>query len=520
MQVLQSLRRAELLFADEPAVFDGDLVLNWRQFAARVYKLAGALRRLGIEPDDKVAVLMLNGHRYLELFYGVFAAGGVIVPLNIRLAPPELVYQIAEAEAKVLVVDDTFALMLPAFAGKIPGVRQIVFASSGEAPEGLLAYETILSAADPAIDAQRGGDDVAGIFYTGGTTGRPKGVMLTHDNIMANALNGLMAARGSHRDVFLHSAPMFHLADCSSTFGLTMIGAKHAFIPFFEPTAMLEAIQRYRVTLGLAIPTMLNMLLNHPEFSRFDLSSLRYLSYGASPIPEALLRRALDTLKCDFVQGYGMTELSPLCAYLPAEDHVREGTPEQMKRLKAAGIPVFTAEVRVVDEQDRELPRGEIGEICARGPMVMKGYWKQPEATAEALRGGWMHTGDAGYMDEHGYIYLVDRTKDMIVTGGENVYSVEVEAALYEHPAVLEAAVIGVPDAEWGEAVHAVVHLKPNQQASAEELRHHCHSLIANYKCPKSFSFSAHELPKSGAGKILKRDLRVPFWKDEERQIH
>lgn len=520
MQVMQTLRRAELLYAREPAVLEGDLVMNWAEFARRTYKLAGALQELGIGDDDKVAVLMLNGHRYLELFYATFAAGGVIVPLNIRLAPPELIFQINEAEVQVLVVDDTFALMLPAFAGKLTTVRHIVFAGRSEPPTGTLSYEAILEAAAPATAADRGEDDVAGIFYTGGTTGRPKGVMLTHDNIMANAQNGLIVNHGKSRDIYLHSAPMFHLADCSATFGLTLTGAKHAFIPYYEPTKMLEAIQKHRVTLALMIPTMLNMVLNHPQFDSYDVSSLRVISYGASPIPNALLRRALDKLPCDFIQGYGMTELSPLCAMLPPEDHVRDGTPEQLKRLRAAGIPIYTAEVRVVDENDQEVPRGEVGEICARGPMVMKGYWKQPEATAEALRGGWMHTGDAGYMDENGYIYLVDRTKDMIVTGGENVYSVEVEAAIYEHPAVLEAAVIGIPDGEWGEAVHAVVHLKPNHQATAEELQHHCHALIANYKCPKSISFSDKELPKSGAGKILKRDLRIPFWEGKERQIN
>lgn len=521
MQVMQTLRRAELLFSKKTAVLEGDMVMTWGEFARRTYKLAGALHKLGIGDDDKVAILMLNSHRYLELFYGTFAAGGVAVPLNIRLAPPELVYQINEAECKVLVVDDTFAMMLPAFEGKIPTVRHIVYAAPGEAPPALLSYEAILEQAEPLTKvADRGGDDVAGIFYTGGTTGRPKGVMLTHDNIMANAQNGLIANRGTCDDIYLHSAPMFHLADCSATFGLTLAGAVHAFIPFYEPTRMMEAIQKHRVTLALMIPTMLNMVLNHPDYDKYDLSSIRVISYGASPIPAALLRKALDKLPADFIQGYGMTELSPLCAMLPPDDHVRNPNPLQEKRLRSAGIPIYTAEVRVVDENDNEVPRGTIGEICARGPMVMKGYWKQPEATAEALRGGWMHTGDAGYMDEDGYIYLVDRTKDMIVTGGENVYSVEVEAALYEHPAVLEAAVIGIPDGEWGEAVHAVIHFKPGKSATAEELQHHCHALIANYKCPKSISFSEHELPKSGAGKILKRDLRKPFWEGAERQIN
>jgi acyl-CoA synthetase (AMP-forming)/AMP-acid ligase II len=265
---------------------------------------------------------------------------------------------------------------------------------------------------------------------------------------------------------------------------------------------------------------MLNMLVNHPRFAKYDVSTVKSMGYGASPIPLSLLRRCLQAFGCDFIQGYGMTELSPLVTYLPFEDHVADGTPEQLKRLKSAGIVVHTAEVRVVDENDQELPRGQIGEICARGPMVMKGYWKQPEATAAAIRDGWMHTGDAGYMDEDGYIYLVDRVKDMIVTGGENVYSVEVEEALYAHPAVLEAAVIGVPSEEWGEAVHAVVVLKPDQQLGEADLIAHCREYIAGYKCPKSITFSAEQLPKSGAGKILKRDLRTPFWADQERQIH
>lgn len=520
MQVTQTLRRARLIHRHETAILDGELVMSYGQFADRVERLAGAFAHLGIEDDDKVAILSLNGHRYLETFYATFWSGGVIVPLNIRLAPPELIYQINESEAKILVVDETFSMMLPALQPKLTTVRHIVFASRGPCPEGLRSYEELIETHKPLADAGRGGDDVAGIFYTGGTTGRAKGVMLTHDNIMANAQNGLMANNSTCRDVYLHSAPMFHLADCSGTFGLTMIGATHAFIPFFEPGKFMEAIEQYRVTLGLLIPTMLNMVLNHPEFPQRDLSSLRMVSYGASPIPLALLRRALKELSCGFIQGYGMTELSPLVAMLLPEDHRLEGSPEELQRLRSAGIPIYTAEVKVFDENDRELPYCEVGEICARGPMVMKGYWKQPDATAQALRNGWMHTGDAGYMSEDGYIYLVDRTKDMIVTGGENVYSVEVEAALYEHPAVLEAAVIGVPDSEWGEAVHAVLVLKKGTTADESEIIHHCHGLIANYKCPKSVSFLDRELPKSGAGKILKRELRQRFWAGQERFIN
>jgi len=502
------------------AIVDGSLRMTWQEQGERIPKLAGALRELGIGDDDKVAILMLNGYRYFELFYGTLWAGGVIVPLNIRLAPPEIVYQINESEATVLVVDEAFAPMLAAFAGQTTHLKHIIFASTNSPPENCLSYDQLLADAEPVPDAERQGDDTAGIFYTGGTTGRPKGVMLTHDNLIANSLNGLLANRASHEDVYLHVAPMFHLADCSSTWGLTMVGATHAFIPGFEPTAMLQAIERYRVTLGLMIPTMLNMIINHPRFDAFDLSSIRCVLYGASPIPTAVLKKALRVLPADYVQGYGMTELSPLVTMLPPEDHVIDGTPQQIMRLKSAGFPLFTADVRVLDANDQELPCGEIGEICARGPMVMQGYWKQPEATAEAKRNGWMHTGDAGYIDHDGYVYLVDRTKDMIVSGGENVYSIEVEAALHEHAAVLEAAVIGIPHDEWGEAVHAVVLLQPGQQISAEELIGHCHQRIANYKCPKSIAFVDEQLPKSGAGKILKRDLREPYWSNKERRIN
>lgn len=520
MQVSQALNRTLLLNGSRTAVLDGDLLHTWDQFGIRIRKLAGALKNLGVADDDKVAVLMLNGHRYLELYYGVPWAGAVVVPLNIRLAPPELVTQINEAEVKVLVVDETFAMMLPSLSEHLTTVQHVVLASDGASPDGTLSYETLLDAAAEVDDAGRADDDVLGIFYTGGTTGRAKGVMLTHDNIIANCQNAMLCNPGTGEDVYLHSAPMFHLADCSSNFAVTCTAATHAFIPFFEPKSMMQAIERYRVTLALAIPTMLNMILNHPDFPKHDFSSLRTVTYGASPIPLPLLQQALAELPCEFLQGYGMTELSPLITYLPAKDHVRDPDETQLRRLKSAGIPVFTAQVRIVDEHDNEVPRGEVGEICGRGPMVMKGYWKQPEATETALRGGWMHTGDAGYMDNDGYVYLVDRTKDMIVTGGENVFSVEVESALYEHPAVLEAAVIGVPDEKWGEAVHAVIVLKPGKSADEDEIISHCHGRIANYKCPKSVSFENQELPKSGAGKILKRDLRTPFWEGHDRQIH
>jgi long-chain acyl-CoA synthetase len=369
-------------------------------------------------------------------------------------------------------------------------------------------------------DVGASGDELYGLFYTGGTTAASKGVMLSHANIVTNAYNTNTALGIDASDIYLHGAPMFHMADSASTFALTMNGAQHAFIPAFDVAKTLEAIQAFRVTLTLLVPTMINAVVHSPQIGGFDLSSLKRIVYGASPMPAALLEKALDSLRCQFLQGYGMTETAPLLTYLPARDHVIGGDEKQQKRLRAAGLPVLNIDLRILDPEGRQLPAGEIGEICVKGANVMKGYWRKPEATAEALRGGFMHTGDLGYLDEDGYVYLVDRAKDMIVSGGENIYCVEVEAALYLHPAVLEAAVFGIPHDEWGEQVHAVVVLKEGQTSDPDQLIEHCKSRIASYKCPKTLTLRREALPKSGAGKILKRELRAPFWQGQERQIH
>lgn len=520
MQVTQGLHRAVLIRGDQPAVLDGPLRRTWREFGVRVARLAGGLRRIGVEPGDRVAILALNGHRYLELYYAVPWAAAVVVPLNIRLAPRELLEQLADAEARVLVVDDAFARMLPALAGKVASVRELVHAGDGPAPAGTRSYEGLVAEGPATEDAGASGDEVYGLFYTGGTTAASKGVMLTHDNIAVNAYNSAILFGPTANDVYLHAAPMFHLADSAATFAFTMLPSTHAFIPAFDVAQWLEVVQGFRVTTTVMVPTMINMVVNSPQLGRYDLSSLRLIAYGASPIPRAVLAKALTTLPCRFAQGYGMTETSPLLTYLPAEDHVVEGDEMARGRLRSAGIPFPNVDLRVQDPEGRPVPTGQVGEICARGPVVMKGYWRKPEATAHALRGGYMHTGDLGFMDEHGYVFLVDRAKDMIVSGGENIYSVEVEAALYAHPAVLEAAVFGIPHSELGEQVHAVVVLKDGHPVLADELIAHCHTLVAGYKCPKTLQVRTEPLPKSGAGKILKRELRAPFWEGQGRQIH
>ncbi|MGH9348405.1 MAG: long-chain-fatty-acid--CoA ligase [Vicinamibacterales bacterium] len=518
MQVTMGLRRAARVRGRETAVLDGTRRQTWADVQDRVARLAGALRHQGLQPGDRVAILMLNGHRYLELYYAVPWAGGLVMPLNIRLSPLELLAQVTDGEPAFVVVDDTFARVTANLGHQMASVRAVIHAGDGAAPGGTVSYESLVAGGPSIDDANVCGDEVYGLFYTGGTTAASKGVMLTHANITVNAYNIAVGAGYRAHDIYLHSAPMFHLADSANTFAVTMMGAAHAFIPVFDPSQWAHAVETHGVTAALLVPTMINAVVNWPGLAERNLASLRFLLYGASPISASLLGLALERLPCDFVQGYGMTELSPVITLLPAEDHVLDGPTAH--RVKSAGLPVPNADVVVLDEHDRPVPPGTVGEICARGPIVMKGYWRKPEETARAIRDGYMHTGDLGYMDEDGYVYLVDRAKDMIVSGGENVYSVEVEAALYAHPAVLEAAVFGIPDDHLGEQVHAAVVLKDGRAVPPEELIAHCRQAIAPYKCPKRITLCPEPLPKSGAGKILKRELRSQYWAGLERQIH
>jgi long-chain acyl-CoA synthetase len=324
---------------------------------------------------------------------------------------------------------------------------------------------------------------------------------------------------GAEDAVHLHVSPLFHVAGGARLFSTTLAGATHAVLPVFEPAAFLAAIERHRVTVTVIVPTMLNRLVSSPDFGQYDLSSLRLLTYGASPMPESLLRAAMAKLPgVAFMQSYGMTELSPVATMLAPRYHTWDGP--DAGYVRSAGQPVFNADVQIVDADDRPLPRGVVGEVCVRGPMVMQGYWRQPELTAEALRGGWMHTGDAGYLDERGFLFLVDRVKDMIITGGENVFSVEVENVLYQHPAVHECAVIGIPSEAWGEAVHAIVVPKPGHTVDGAELVTFARERLSHFKAPKTCEVRRAELPKSGAGKILKSELKKPYWAGETRGIH
>ena len=515
MFITQTLRRAVQINAKGTATIFGERRQTWKHFQERVARQAGALKELEVRRADRVAILSLNSDRYLEYIYGVAWAGAACNPVNIRLAPPEIAYTLEDSGSVVLFIDDAFSRILSALRPLLTAVRHVIFIGDGPCPEGCLEYERLLVQSAPVPDANAGGDDLAGLFYTGGTTGKSKGVMLSHDNIVYNALNVLPALGYDDRSVYLHAAPMFHLADMASTFAVTMGAGTHVAVPRFDVDAVLETIARHRVTHSILVPTMINLLVNSGRIADYDLSSFRRLMYGASPMPEAVLKKAMVLLPgIELAQGYGQTEAAPVITFLEPRFHVEGGT-----KLTSAGRPAYGVEVIIVDGQDRELPRGQVGEICARGMNVMQGYWELKEQTAQTLRNGWLHTGDIGYMDEDGFVFIVDRAKDMIISGGENVFSVEVEGAIYELPGVQECAVIGVPSEQWGEAVHAVVVPKPGVSLTAEQVIEHCRQRIAGYKLPRSVSFRGEPLPVSGAGKILKIELRKPYWEGRGRQV-
>jgi len=467
---------------------------------------------------DRVAILALNSDRYLEYFYAVLWAGGVIVPLNTRLAVPELIYMLNDVETAVLVVDEAMEPLLPQLMAGANKLKQIITLRDAAILADTIGQEEIITAA-PIADAGRGGDDLAGIFYTGGTTGIPKGVMLTHDNIVSNAMCILAELYAGENWVYLHAAPMFHIADCQWNSGVTMLAGTHVFIPKFDAEQTLQTIESQRITHCVLVPTMVNMLCQLPASTQYDMSSLRRIHYGGSPMPPAVIHQAKKRFPhCKFTQGYGQTEASPNISLLSDLYHETEGP--LAGKLESAGQPVINMEVKIVNENEAEVPLGTVGEIVTRGPHVMAGYWRKPEETASALHGGWLHTGDAGYMDEAGFIFIVDRLKDMVVSGGENVYSTEVENVLYQHPAVAMCAVFGIPDEKWGETVHAEVVLKDGRTASNTELINFCRQQIAGYKCPRSINIRQEPMPMSGAGKILKSVLRAPYWTGQTRQVN
>ena len=518
MGVTLALARTAQVRANHIATIDGERRRTWAQFADRAARGAGALRSWGVLPGDRVAVLAANSDAYLELLAATPWAGGVLVPMNIRWSEAEIADGLVDCGPRVLIVDAARLDMGRRLAiGASSAFKLVAFDPDPSA--NVPSYEAALMMSKTIPDENRSGDDLFGIFYTGGTTGRSKGVMLSHRNVLTGASSAW--AEGYYREeaVYLVGGGMFHASGTWPGVAIMASGGTCVVMPSFAPGEALRLIEAHRVTESLLVPAMIQMLIEHEDFSRTDMSSFRQAVYGAAPITEALLDRALVALPgVRFTQAYGQTELSPLATTLPFE--YLTGASRARGRHRSAGRATFGVQVEIVDSEDRRVPRGEVGEIIARGENVMKGYWRRPEETAAALRNGWMHTGDAGYMDEDGFIYVVDRVKDMIISGGENVYSIEVENAIAKHPAVRQCAVVGIPSEKWGEQVHAIVVLHPGQDVTADALVAHARSLIAGYKIPRSLDFHPGPLPLSPANKILKRDLRAPFWIGRERAVN
>ena len=506
--------------AGKLAVFDGDYENTMAGHGDRVLRLGHAMsNQLGLEPGDRFAVMALNSHEFLELYHAGFLGAGVITPLNLRLAGAELLHIVRDSGSRVVFVDAMFAEHLDralAEAGGDLDLEHVVLI--GDAGAGYphdIAYEDLLAAGEPVVPAEPEEEDPVVLMYTGGTTGLPKGVVLDQRSEMLNLYHaGIVLGLPEHA-VYLHQTPMFHAASMTGVLGIPAVGGTSVFLPMFEPGAVLDLIEARAVTQTVMVPTMIRSLLDHPAYRPERLASLHVLTYGASPMSAALLTRMLDELPwVEMSQGYGMTECSAVLTILTDEDHRRGGD-----LLRSAGRPVLGVRLSIQDPAGQILPTGEVGEVCARGGNLMREYWNNPVATDEAFRHGWYHTGDEGRIDAEGYLYLVDRLKDMIVTGGENVYSIEVENALVSHPCVNEVAVIGIPDERWGEAVHAIVVLNIGMTVTVEGLRAWSRDRIAGYKVPKSIELRTEPLPLSGALKPLKRLLRAPYWAGHERAV-
>ena len=516
MQLTQALHKALRECPQRPATVCAGRRQSYQRLVHRVARLGAALRSLGVRPGDRVGMLGLNSDRYIEYLYGTLWSGAAINPINARWSVAEIAYSLDDCDTRVLLVDDSFAQLIGPLRQQSRSLTTVVYAGDGSLPPGALSYEELLAHSEPASDAGAGDRDLAAVLYTGGTTGHPKGVMLSHDNLALNVFATLAASPRLPGAVGLHVAPLFHVAGVSLILQLTARHGCQVVLPGFEPGAALRAIEAEKVQETFMVPTMIRLLLEHEEFPQRDLRTLRTLLYGASPIDPTLQQQLLTLLpQLECCQLYGQTEAAPCVTALTPEHHRKGG---DSRKRASAGRPLGIAEVRVVDPAGTELPNGQVGEICVRGPTVMLGYWNKPELTAEAVRDGWLHSGDAGYQDEDGFIYVVDRIKDMIISGGENVYSCEVEKALLSHPAVAMCAVIGVPDERWGERVHAVIVRQPDSTVLDSEIIAHCKSLIAGYKCPRTVEFR-NALPLSAAGKLLKHVLREPYWRGRGRRI-
>jgi len=501
-------------FSGKMAVVSKDLSINYQGLNERVNRLSNTLMQKGLKKGDRIGVLLHNGHQFIETYFAAAKTGGIFTPYNNHLRDRELHVIINYSSPKVLFLDAEFGDVIHSIKDHLESVEDYICLqqprwSFMEDYEGLISKG---NEEEPRIKIND--NDIMSIFYTAGTTGRPKGAMHTHRHVISNALTGGIELKVSYDERVLISFPMYHIS-CEDNIG------RHFFMPNtvfirregqFDAKEVLELLSMGRITMCQFVPTMIHALLQYQDIDRYDLSSLRLIIYAGAPMPVELLKRALQKFNCGFAQLYGQTESGPIITLLPPEDHILEGSERQLKKLASAGRPILNYEVRIIDEQGREVPVGEVGEVIGRSEAMMKRYWRLPKDSQKKLRDGWLHTGDLGKFDEEGYLYIVDRKDDMIISGGVNIYPREVEEILYKHPDILEATVIGVPDDYWGEAVKAIIVLKEGAKSSGEEIIKFCGEHLAGYKKPKSVEFWG-DLPKSPQGKILKRTIRERYLK-------
>jgi fatty-acyl-CoA synthase len=525
LHIMSLLRRAVKFYPEKSAVRCGTIQLTYQEHYERVNRFSNALLALGVKQGDRVGWLSPNCHRMLEAFYAVLRLGAVFVPMNFRLIPSDFSYILNHSESKALFVAEELLETIEPIRDELQTVTEfIALTDKVSVPAGWKNYEELLAEASPSEPPEPEIDEneVSTLLYTSGTTGRPKGVMLTQRNIYLNVLNFIMYLQLNDDDVLLHTLPLFHCNGWGVPFAVTAMGGSHVLLPKPEPRQVLELMVRERVSVACMAPTVLNSLLNFPEADQYNFERTpRVVAAGSAP-PMAIVKKLIERFGWDFRQIYGLTETSPVLTIANVKSHLKElPAEEQYKLLAKAGMEAIGVSVRVVDEDGRDVKRDgqEVGEVIARSNVVMAGYWRQPDETDKAIRDGWFHTGDMATVDEEGYIDIVDRKKDLIISGGENVSSIEVEGVIYQHPAVVECAIIAIPDEKWGEIPLAIVVGKAGQQLTEAELINFCRERMAHFKVPKRVEFT-DALPRTATGKLKKNEMREKYWSGYTKLVH
>jgi fatty-acyl-CoA synthase len=522
---LMFLQRAAKLYPNKLGVVCGSERFSYSEFDQRVHRLSHALDRLGIQKGDVVAFLGPNCHRLLEAYYGVIQTGAILLPLNIRLAAHDFAYILNHSGARVLFLEKEFLPIIDSVRNQMP--QELIFILLDQRTRlnwmDAKSYEEHLETAPSIPFPQEISDEnaVAELFYTSGTTARPKGVMLTHRNLYLHAMNVMWALQNHDREVQLHTIPLFHANGWGATHTITAVGGMHVMLRKFDPKTLFQLVQHEKVTTFNLVPTMATLLLRETTVENYDLRSLRLIHMGGSSVPKEMVKDLQKRFRCEISCGYGLTETSPVLTVALVKSHLQDEGDAFYRRASATGLELPGSEVRVVDENGSDVSADgqTVGEIITRSNVVMKGYWRQPEETQQVIRDGWLHTGDLATLDAEGYVFIVDRKKDVIIRGGENISSIEVEKALYTHAAVLECAVIAVPDETWGETPKAFVVLRDGALCTPDQLGQHCSKELAAFKVPGSFEIVT-ALPKGGTGKIQKRLLRQQYWAEQEKQVH